>query len=357
MRVQRLLHTGLVAAVAMVMAASGCQSCAPTSGTGAAKSDLQLVPKEADVLFMANLSRMRNTAMWRKLLDVRDSDPQSKKDYDDFVKKCQLDPLAQIDSVFVAFPQSTSQAADAIKEFAAILRGTFNEAKLVECAREQAKKDGQDVAISEYNGKKLYTSTKQGQAFAVFLDQKTVALAGKEWVKKVIDLSAGKGGGSAKDNEPLMALTKRARTSDGLWGAGLVPQATRDSLKNDPHLASAASMKDIFGSIDFANGFAADINVDLGSDADASDLRIKILAQLDDAKKNPQFMMLGLNTFLDNVKLEAKGPTFHVGINFNQPQVDDLINRVKGVLANFKSALGGGMGGGMPVPPPSPQTP
>jgi hypothetical protein len=347
MRAQRILAIGLVVGA---IGLGGCQSCSKTSGSGAAKEDMQLVPKEADVVFMANMARMRNTAMWRKMLDLRDQDAQTKKDYDDFVQKCQLDPLKQIDSVFVAFPQSVDQN----KEFAAILRGTFNEAKLTECAKEQAKKDGQELQISDYNGKKIYTSNKQGQAYAVFLDGKTVALAGKEWVKKVIDLAAGKkeAGGSAKENEALAILLKRARTSDGIWAAGLVPQSTRDQLKNDPHLSSAGSMKDIFGSIDFQSGLAVEVNVDLGSEQDASELTTKIKAQLDDAKKNPQFMMLGLNTFLENVKLETKGSTFHTAINFNQQQVDDLINRIKGLLANFKNALGGGgMGGGMPAPP------
>jgi hypothetical protein len=344
MRMYHLMMIGLVASL------GGCQSC--TGGGATAKEDMQLVPKETEVVFMGNLSRMRNTAMWRKMLDLRDSDASTKKDYDDFVQKCQLDPLKQIDSVFVAFPQ-TGAADQGQREFAAILRGTFNEQKLVECATAQAKKDGQELATSEYNGHKLYTSTKQGQAFATFLDSKTVVLAGKEWVKKVIDLQTKKeAGGSAKDNAPLMELVKRAKTSDGIWGAGTVPQATRDQFKQDKNLASAGSMKDIFGSVDFQNGFAAELNVDLGSDADAQDLSTKVKAQLDDAKKNPQFMMLGLNSFLDNVKLETKGSTFRTLVSFNQQQVDDLINRVKGVLANFKNALGGGMGGGG-MPPPS----
>jgi hypothetical protein len=344
MRAFHLLLIGTLAGL------SGCSSCSQTAGSGAAKEDMQLVPKETDVVFMANFSRMRNTAMWRKMLDVRDGDAATKKDYDEFVQKCALDPAKQIDSVFVAFPQTMSET----KEFAAILRGTFNEQKLVECAKEQAKKDGQELATSDYNGHKLYTSTKAGQAFATFLDAKTVVLAGKEWVKKVIDLAAGKkeAGPSAKDNEPLMALLKRARTNDGLWGAGLVPQSTRDQLKNDPHLSSAASMKDIFGSVDFANGVVADINVDTGSDADATELTSKVNGQIAEAKKSPQFMMAGLNAFLDNVKVEAKQATFHVAVNFNQQQVDDLINRIKGLLSSLRGSLGGGGMGGMPVPSP-----
>ena len=139
---------------------------------------------------MVNVSRMRNTAMWRKLLDVRDSDVQAKKDFDDFSTKCALDPFKQIDSVFVAFPQGGGEQ----KEFAAILRGQFNEGKLVECAKEQMKKDGRDVTTSDYNGHKLYTDSQKSEAWATFLDAKTAVIGGKEWVRKVVDPAAGKGG-------------------------------------------------------------------------------------------------------------------------------------------------------------------
>jgi hypothetical protein len=330
MRASRLLICG----VFIVAAAAGCKK---TSGTGAAREDLALVPKETDIVLMANVARMRNTAMWRKLLDVRDSDASAKKDYEQFVKDCSLDPFKQVDSLFVAFPQGGGEQ----KEFAAILRGEFNETKLVECARNQGKKDGRDVTTSEYGGKKLYTDSQKGEAFATFLDNKTVVIGGKEWVKKVIDLAAGKGE-SAKKNDVLAGLLKRARTSDALWGAGVVPQSTRDGFKNDPRLASAASMKDIFGSVDFAAGVAAEINVDTGAEADAKDMAGKVAEQVAEIRKNPQFMMMGLAQYLDGVKVDNKAATFHLSLTYNQQQVDDLINRIKGLLKSFGGAMGGG---------------
>jgi hypothetical protein len=327
-----------------VLALSAFPACKSTSGTGAAKEDLALVPKDTQIVLMANVSRVRNTAMWRKLLDVRDSDPQAKKDYDDFVSRCALDPFKQIDSVFVAFPQGGADQ----KEFAAIVRGTFNEGKLVACAKEQAKKDGRDLTTTDYNGKKLYTDNQKAEAWATFLDGKTVVIGGKEWVKKVVDLAANKGE-SAKANGELTALIKRAKTSDGLWGAGVVPQTTRDSFKNDPRLSSAASMKDIFGSVDFASGVKADLNVDTGSEVDAKDLAAKATSQLVDIRKSPQFMMMGLAQYLDGIKIDSKASTFHLSVTYNQQQVDDLINRVKGLLKSFGGAMGG-----MPAAPATP---
>src|SRR5438067_2056261 len=324
MGARSMRSSSLVLCGVLALSVSACKS---TSGSGAAKEDLALVPKETDIVLMANVARVRNTAMWRKLLDVRDSDAQSKKDYDEFVAKCALDPFKQIDSIFVAFPQGGGEQ----KEFAAILRGTFNEGKLVECAKDQAKKDGRDVTITDYNGKKLYTDNQKAEAWATFLDAKTVVVGGKEWIKKVVDLAANKGE-SAKNHGELTALLKRAKMSDALWGAGLVPQSTRDSFKNDPRLSSASSMKDIFGSVDFASGVTSELNVDTGSETDAKDLAAKATQQLQDIRKSPQFMMMGLAQYLDGIKIDNKASTFHLSINYNQQQVDDLINRVKGLL-------------------------
>jgi major membrane immunogen (membrane-anchored lipoprotein) len=331
----------------VLLGSAGCSSCGG-GGAGGAKEDLALVPKESDMLFSANAKRMRNTAMWRKLLDLRDSNDEAKKKMAEFIEKCGLDPFQQIDSAFGAFPQG--QTGDD-KEFAIILRGTFDEAKLVKCATDQAKKDGSELATSDYNGKKLYSQTASGgQAFATLLDSKTAVLGGKEWIKKVVDLATGKTqNASAKDNEALMALVKRVKTQDAVWGVGLVPQSMRDKLKNDPNLSAAGSMKDAFGSVDFAGGFAADLNVDLGSDADATEMQKKITEQLTESKKNPQVMMMGLAPLIDGIKIEAKAATFHVAVNYNQQQVEDIITRVKGMFQNLGRNLGQGAPG-LPAP-------
>ena len=96
------LRSALIAAMFVPAVSVGLAGCKKTSGTGAAKEDMALVPREADIVVMANLTRMRNTDMWRRLQDLRDSDANSKKEYDDFVKRCQLDPMKEIDSVFLA---------------------------------------------------------------------------------------------------------------------------------------------------------------------------------------------------------------------------------------------------------------
>ncbi len=324
----------------VALLSTSCDSCR-TSGRTAAKEDLQLVPKETDIIMMVNLARARGTALWQRVLEARDSNVDAKRDYEDFAKKCALDPLRQIDSVFVALPQGSAESHD----FVLILRGAFDENKLVECAKEQAKKQGSEVIATDYTDKKLYNDTKQGQAYATFLDKKTVALGSLDWVKKVVDLSANKAAASAKDNEGLATLMKRTKTGAAMWGAGLVPPSVRDQLASNPQLSAAGSMKTVSGSVEVASGLDAALDIDLGSDNDAKELVAKITAQLLDARKQPQVLMMGLVPLFDGIKIEQKAAAFHLTLKFTQPQVDDLINRFKGLL---KGLAGGGAPSGLP---------
>jgi len=352
----------LIAVGGLAVSAAGCQGCQGKGG-GLSKEDLELAPKETERVFSASFARMRNTGVWRKLLDFRDGDPSIKKDYDDFVQRCALDPAKQIDSLFLAFPGVVDDKA----EFLVILRGTFDEKKLVACATEQARKDNADITSTQVNGKTVYQNTRSGGAYGTFLDSKTVILGGKEWVTKAIDLAAGKkeAGPTAKENAELMALVKRVKTSDAIWGVGTVSETTRQGLSMDPQLSVASTMKAVLGSMDFSTGLVAHFAFDLAGQAEADQLSQKVTQQLADARKHPQFMMAGMGQFLDKVKIEAKGPTFFVTIDFTQAQVDDLVSRLRGLLQSVKGqigsqlGIGGGGGGGEPVavPPPTETAP
>ncbi len=317
--------------------------CKKTSGTGAAKEDLALVPKESQIVFMGNVARMRNTAMWRKLLDYRDGNPAAKQKFDDLTKRYGFDPLKEIDSFFGAFPGAVSDE----KEFALLVRGTFNKDNIEKALSQVAKDEGHPLVMSDHGGKKLYTDA-QGELFGSFLDPKSILLGGKQWSGRVIDIADGKEQGSAKENPDLTTYFKRVKTSDAFWAVGLVPQTQRDQMKGDARLSALSGMKAVFGSFDLASGLTADLNVELGSEQEAKDLATLASTQLTDARKNPQIMLLGFGGVFDGVKIDSKGPTLHVAINFNQKQVDDLSHSIEALLSSFGAGALGQMGGGPP---------
>lgn len=324
-------------------------SIACSKGGTASKDDLALVPQDTEMVIGINISRMRGTAMWKKFMDLGLAQEKSKKDYEEFNKNCvDISSADGPESLFVALPNVTK----ATKDGAVIIRlkAALDDAKLAKCAEYMASKNSEKVVTSDYNGKKIYNSGSAADAEKgglTLLDSKTIAFGSGAWLKKVIDIAAGKEPASAKKNEVLVALVKRAKTSDAIWGAGSVPQSVRDSFKGNPQLAPMATLKDAFGSMDFASGMSLDVNLDTGSDADAKALNDQVTTQLAEVKKSPQVMMLGLNTMIDPLKIEAKGSTFHVGVSYDQKTVDEMVTRFQGMLKGF----GGGMGGppgGMP---------
>jgi hypothetical protein len=337
-------------------------------GGSASKEDLALVPKDAEIVVGLNIARMRGTAMWKKGFDFLMAEEKAKKELADLNKACpDFNSGEGFESIFVALPDPTGPA----KEGAAIIRlkNATDETKVKACLDYLAGKNSEKVTPVDYNGKKIYTSAKEGDAGDksgfVLLDNKTLGFGSGMWVKKIVDLAGGKDQASAKTNEKLVAIVKRAKVTDAIWGAGTVPASARDSFKAQPQLAPLASLKSVFGSVDFATGLAVDLNMETGSDADAKAINEQVTTQMAEAKKSPQVMMLGVGAWLDGVKNEAKGPVFHVAMNFNQQQVDEMIARVQGLLKSFGAGLAGppGMGAphGMPPggaePPSVPQAP
>lgn len=355
---KRVATLAFVAALglAAALSSSGCSSCgAGTSGQKATRQDISLMPRETNFVVMANVARMRGTPLWNRMLALRDESPEQKAKYDDFVKKTGLDPLQHVDSIFAGFPTTKGSG-----EFGAILRGgPFDEAKLVAYMKEQAQKDGGDFTSTDYNGKKLY-SDKSGQTYGAFLDGpngRTLALGGREWIKKIVDLSAKSDGDSAAKNDALTALIKKTRTGDALWGAGIVPDDARQALKDDPRLTDAATMKDAYASLDLQGGFSLAGAVDLAGEPEAKTLSARVNDQLADAKRNPQVQMMGLTQFLDAIKATSQAATFHLDVKLTQTQVDDLIARLQGLFKTFGGALGGGAGMGAPSAPPAMEPP
>jgi hypothetical protein len=329
-RSARRLYTALALSGALA-----CVASCKRSG-GAAREDLALLPRDASIVVSLNVGRMRNTQVWRKILDLRDQSAEAKKKYDAFVAKCGLDPVTQLDSATLAFPTG----GQAEGEFAAIVHGTFDEAKLVACAREEAQKQGHELVTVEYGGKKLYNDRDSGQLFAGLLDAHTVVAGGREWAKKVIDLAGGKAKGeSVQDNEALRGLLGKVRTGDALWAVAQVPDSVRQKLSELRELDSSKSLKDVYGSVDFATGLALDATLDLGSEADAKDLATKLTSQLGETKKNSQVMMMGLASMIDAIKVTSNGPAFQVSVKYNQSQVDQIVERVQGYFKSMGLAM------------------
>lgn len=113
-------------------------------------------------------------------------------------------------------------------------------------------------------------------------------------------------------------------------------------------------MKDLVGSLDFTHGLDLQLLVDLGSEGDASGLAQKVSAQIDEAKKSRQLMVLGLSSLVEAVKAESQGATFKLSMKLDQRQVDDLVGRAMALFQSAAPRLGAGLPGGAAPSLPSP---
>ncbi len=330
----------VLAAAAALPACSSCRRSADSQG------DIALLPQETGVLFTANLEKARTTAFWRKLMELRGGEKRAAatqppagdgapKDYEEFVARCGLDPLKQLTSIAIALP-SAGPATAMSGQFGAIFHGTFDPQKLVACARATVKQDGGELKEEDYAGKKVYTDTLSSAMSFTLLDSHTTVVAGREWIKKMVDLATGKAGAGARANAPLVELLKKVDGAAAFSGIGLVSDAMRARLKEDPRLAVAASMKDAYGSLDFTTGAMLSAVVDLGSDAAAKELSDKVSQQVQEWKKSSRIMMMGLASYIDAIQVVSHGSAFQLNVKLTQQQLDELIMRAQGLL-------GGGM--------------
>lgn len=305
-------------------------ACNRTSGSAAAKDDLTLVPKETDVVLMVNVKQARTSALWAKFIDKVNQDAKAKKNYDEVVAKCHVDPFKQLDSVFVALPSNVTET----KEFAVLMRGDFSPEKLVSCMVQVAKEKNETVTEAQHAGLTYYTIGTQS-SYVTALPKKAVLLAGADWLKRSIDLSKGNGD-SATRNAPLAEMIRRTKTADSLWWAGLVPANVSEKLGNNPHVAALHSLKSVSGSLDVAKGLKLRAYLDLGSAQDANQLKDKATEQLANLRKVPAVKMMGMVSFLDTVKVAAEKQSFVVDMNMTQQQVDDLIERLTAAMAQLR---------------------
>jgi hypothetical protein len=320
----RLGTLGVLGAMVVVaVSTTSCSSC-NRSSTGS-RDGLALLPRETAVVASLNVPRLRDTALWRKLLDARERSPESKKRLADFTQMTGLDPFTQIDGLVVGFP------AQAGGDFGLVVRGTFDSTKLVAWAQADAKKRGQEVVAEEYQGTKLYHE-RDGTSVIAFLDAHTFILASRDWARRMIDLGAGRVKESAKDNAALTDLMRKVRTGDALWLVGVVSDSARAQLGGTPGLEGLKSLKTIYGSLDFATGLRLELALDFPAPAEAQGLTGQLTQQLTEAKKNLRTAMLGITPFLNDIKSDADKNTFRLSINYTQAQVDQLLERAQALL-------------------------
>lgn len=336
MRKNAVVHVIVASALLLAAAQVGCSSCANKgSGAHALNRDLALMPDETVFVAMANYSRMRGTPVWTSvaknfawLEEVAAGKPG--KDADIY-KAMGVDISKQIDSVFGGLSQHPERG-----EFGILVRGgPFDGEKLAAYLKAQAWCSGQDIATDNYKG--VPTLAVEVNPLFTFryalLDKNTLIFAGEAWLKKIIDRAKGRGpGASSGAHEALQGVVNRARTDGVFWCAGLIPAELRTKLSAGPGWSPVASMTEIWVAADARSGVNASGGAALGNVADSFALTSTLNGHIETAKKDPQVLMGGWRPVLDAIRVAQEGTTAKVEVSFTQPQVDELLTRLEGLL-------------------------
>ncbi|HLK89098.1 MAG TPA: hypothetical protein VKZ18_04335 [Polyangia bacterium] len=343
----RVLFPALIAVLAMGSCRGGCRRGEDRAAT--VEGRLALFPVATKVVAAIDVARLRASPAAAKLSEKAQQDQGDAREIAEFARRTGFDPLRQLGSVTVAFPEEARLHG----EMGLVLRADdLDEARLVAYARDQLQKSGDDLVATAHGRFTLWSSKRDPDLVAFFIDRQTFALGAGGWGPRMADLAeSARPVDSAATDVDLTNLVERAAGAHAIWAAAIVPESTRKSLSADPRFADAASILTLSAGIDLGKGLDAQLLADLATAAEAKSLALKVTEATRDARRNPQVLMLGIGPYLDGVTATAKDHTFDLRATLNEAAFDDLLARLGGLLALMRG------GGAVPIPVPAPPPP
>jgi len=306
----------LVAAVAVASCRGGCHKGEDRAAT--VEGRLALFPAATRVVAALDAAKLRSSPAAGKLAALAQQSDADRREIEDFAKRTGFDPLTQLESLTVAFPEE----ARAKGELGLVLRGRgLDEVRLIAYARDQLQKSGDDLVAKPHGRFTLWSSRRDPTVAGFFVDRQ-----------------------SAATNVDLVRLVERAAGTHAIWAAAIVPEATRRELAADPASAAAAGVLTMSAGIDLGQGIEGVLLADVATAADAQTLATRATEALRDAKRNAQVLMLGLGPYLDGVTAHADGRTLTLRASLNEAALDDVLGRLKGLLALVRGGQAPGFG-------------
>jgi hypothetical protein len=325
----------LVGFVAISSCRGGCRRGASADRALTVQGRLALFPASARMVAGLDVGQLRASPAAAKIQALAVESQADQRTLAEFQRRTGFDPIKQLASLTVAFPEDARASGD----FGLLLRADrFDEARLVAYARDELQKSGDDLIATKRGRLTLWSSRRDPSLVGFFVDERTFALGAGGWGARMADLvDKSNPGDSAATNLELVRLVERAAGTHAIWGAAIVPAETRASLAAQPGLAEAATINTLSAAIDFGKGAEAVLVADVATPDAARVLASKVTASLRDAKRNPQVLMLGLGPYLGGVSARAVDRTFEVRATLGEAAVEDLVARLGAMVALARS--------------------
>lgn len=303
--------------------AGGAGSTTPVAGASGIGADaLASLPQNIKAAVGINMAGVKKSSFFDMLKNKMMSEDKN-GEFLKFVQDCKFDPFTQIDWMVVGMEQ-VGKGGD----FAAVVaRGKFDEATLMPCVmqKQTEKADGDKFTVEDYKGKKLYISSKTPEKVMAFTSANTLVVGPKAWLTSLTD-----GGAKTAKDGAIAAMIGKVDTSQALWLA--LTELPAGGM-GGPMPIPGGAPKAMWGSVDFANGIAAKLSLQLASPDAAKGMADMANAQAGMAKQ-----------FFDKMLVTASGDTVSIDIGMTEQQIKMLV----GMIGMGMKRGGMGMGPGGP---------
>ena len=326
----------MMAALSAVQGLGSCRSgCArdarmsrPAGGT------LAWFPAETQIVVALDFARLRASPLWAQLVELARSNPGDQAQIDEMARRTGFDPLRQIDSMVVAFPEEARNGG----AMGLVLRGHgLDETRLVGYVRDQVAKQGDDLFSFRRDGRTLWATRLQPTAAGFFVDDRTFVFGAGGWAEKMAELGGASASG-AEQNQQLVHLVERAGVTNPLWAAAIVPAATRAMLAADPALASGGGINRLALGVATSGGLKARLVADLAARSQAELMTAQVTDAIRTAKHSPQVLLMGIGPYLDGISARTVDVSSEVVVELSEAQIADGVERLKAFLTLARQA-------------------
>lgn len=311
------LFAGLMQSTACSEENSSETRAKPAARENVAVADyLALVPKEASVLFYANLHDLRNTPLGEEFrLDEDD------EDYRDFVERTGVAPEKDIDACWIGTLTGKMEDKGGV-----IATGRFDEKRIVKYFKEESRNEFEETT---YRGYTIFSAKDhEDNPDMVFLDARAVVVGSPVWVRAVLDRAKGDSE-SVMKNPAMAQQIEKVREGNQLWGvvnlADSDGQWARDLKKKSP-FSGTESLKNIQSLVFFTQvGEKADMHV-RGNFTTAEEA--SLLAETVTGFKAMAKLMMADDReaidLLNEIKIAAEGETLEISARLDRKFMDKL---------------------------------
>jgi hypothetical protein len=306
----------------------GCSRAVDPAAT--VQGRLALFPEPTRVVLSFDFAKLRSSPAADKLAALAAPSPADAHELGEFTQRTGFDPVKQIDSLLLGFPED----ARAHGEMGLVLRAQhLDQPRLVGYVRDQLQKKGDDLVSTPHGRFTMWATRHDPDVAGFFIDEHTFVLGAGGWAPRLADLAeTARPADSAATNLDLTRLVERA-ADHAIAAAAIVPAETRRALEADPRFGSAAAVVSLVVGIDLARGLEALAVADVATTRDAQALAATMQQTLRDAKRNAQVLLLGLGPYLEGVTARAEGQRFELHAVLAEPQLDDLLGRLGAFLS------------------------